>query len=388
MQLDFETLYVVILLNSLSLIVVWTAIVSVYRSFIAARYWLGALIASAIGGVLLALDAAGDMPFVTYAGMATIAGGFGVMWLGVRVFYEKPPLWSVVALIVAGSLVVMVLTPPERAAQNVVYAVSQMVPIALAMIALLIARPRQLGALVAAGAAALALVGHGAETTTNLLRLAGLMSTERYYDFAAWFLVATIIGGSVWNLGFLLMAIDRLRTDLAVLATRDDLTGLPNRRGLREKVRLCEKSVRRKNSSAVLMMIDLDRFKSINDRFGHAAGDACLVHVVAIARSLMREDDVLARLSGDEFCVLLPHTDVDTAAGIAEKLTDTVSATPLEWKGRTIAMSVSIGLCGWTPKSAVTLNDALERADRALYGTKAQGRNGYTIYRDDWALAS
>src|SRR5690606_14525499 len=133
-----------------------------------------------------------------------------------------------------------------------------------------------------------------------------------YLSVAGWFLICGIIGGSIWNLGLLVMSVDQLRSELRALAKRDDLTGLPNRRGLRAKIILGEKSVRRKQSAAVLMMIDLDRFKAVNDRYGHAAGDAALVHLAGVAGAVLRDDDVLARVGGDEFCVLLPHTNRET----------------------------------------------------------------------------
>ncbi|WP_274424670.1 GGDEF domain-containing protein [Chelativorans sp. YIM 93263] len=334
---------------------------------------------SGTGGVLLAIDSSGPPAASTFVGMWLIGTGFCFVWQGVRVFYGKQPLWNVLAFIVAISAICVAMFE-DRRAQNVVYASIQIVPIALAMLTLFFARPRQLGALVAAGAIFIAFAGHAGEIGTNLARLAGYMSTERYYDFAAWFLVAAIIGGSIWNLGFLLMAIDHLRADLATLASKDDLTRLPNRRGFRERARLYERTGRQRRTGAAVMMIDLDNFKTINDQYGHAAGDACLVHMVSIADSMRRRSDFLARLSGDEFCLLLPDTNVQQAAAMAERLTRAVASSPLEWRGHLISLSISVGLSEWRPDTDDEISDALIDADAALYWTKSAGRNGYTIY--------
>lgn len=94
------------------------------------------------------------------------------------------------------------------------------------------------------------------------------------------------------------MTTDRLRAELLALATRDELTGLPNRRALRERITLFEKSARRKGGNVGVLMIDLDKFKDINDAHGHAAGDAALVHVVSVTRSVLRDNDFLARIGG------------------------------------------------------------------------------------------
>lgn len=379
MNLDFFTLYVIILLNSLTLAIVWAAICHAYRAFEAARYWLASCILTTFGGCLLALEVLPYGKAFTVAGNACVIFGFGVMWGGVRVFYGARPRWDLVIALTAAASLAMALSVDSRPRLNMVTAGGQIVAIGLAALALVEKGRRRLGALVAASAMGLALLGHGAEFTTNGLRLAGLMTTEAYYGAAAFFLVAAIFGGGVWNLGFVLMAVDRLRSELAALAQEDDLTGLPNRRRFMQASTRLETIGRRTGQGFALMLIDLDRFKEINDRYGHAAGDACLMHFAALATTRLRKSDMLARLAGDEFCVSLPGTDLAQAAKVAEDLVGLVAESPCLWRGEAIALSISVGIAEWRPDMAAGLARLIEEADAALYATKKRGRNGFSV---------
>ncbi|WMT92667.1 GGDEF domain-containing protein [Pelagibacterium sp. H642] len=376
MQLDFITLYVIILLNSASFAAVWALIAYSYRSMAAARYWLAALLMTCASGPMLFLGEGGPLGFT---GLSFVAGSFATMWQGLRVFRGHRFDGRPVVILMVCTMVGLLAIGSSQEAVNLVAAVSQIVPVSLALAMLWTAKPRSGGTLVAATAALIVILGQGGEAVANLLRLLGMLSSAIYYDFAAWFLVCAIIGGSVWNLGFLLMVADRLRSNLVDLATRDDLTGLLNRRGLRERMLLCEKAARRDKASAVLMMIDLDKFKSINDRHGHAAGDAALIHIAGLTRSVLRENAVLARVGGDEFCVLLPHTSKVEAGRMAMRLTDAIKWSPLQWNDRPIKLSASIGVAEWSPGGSLSLFESLERADELMFWSKRNNHSALDL---------
>ncbi len=126
-----------------------------------------------------------------------------------------------------------------------------------------------------------------------------------------------------------------------------------------------------------ILMIDLDRFKSINDTFGHTCGDEILKQLVKTMKEEIRGSDVIFRYGGEEFVVLLNSTDLEKATYIAERLRERIANLDLQHKGETIPTSVSIGLSILNPEDTVTR--LLERADFAMYAAKNDGRNKVRI---------
>lgn len=182
---------------------------------------------------------------------------------------------------------------------------------------------------------------------------------------------------------------DRLRLsvkDGLRLAMIDPLTGLHNRRyGLAQMQAIAQRAALTGSVYAVLVA-DIDRFKSVNDRFGHAAGDAVLVEVARRLRDSLRAGDLLARIGGEEFLIALPAIALAEARGIAERLCSAIAAEPFEiGHDKRLAITISIGLAisegGAAPAQMETITDIVDRADRALLHSKAAGRNQVTIGR-------
>jgi diguanylate cyclase (GGDEF)-like protein/PAS domain S-box-containing protein len=154
----------------------------------------------------------------------------------------------------------------------------------------------------------------------------------------------------------------------------DHLTGIANRRMLFEAAEIELARWRRAPRPLTLLMLDADHFKTINDRFGHPAGDAVLCSLAAALTSTFRECDIVARVGGEEFAVLLPSTSVQGALAVATRLLSVVAGQTLEIEGHRIQYTVSGGVASM--EADVTGFDALmKRADRALYAAKSAGRN-------------
>jgi len=165
-----------------------------------------------------------------------------------------------------------------------------------------------------------------------------------------------------------------------LLAETDELTGLLNIRGFAFAAnRLYAQSLRHDRASSVLM-IDSDNLKSVNDSYGHEAGNRLLQHLARVIQGELRFTDVAARYGGDEFIVLLPETPAKGAMEVAERIRTRIAGTPLELDQRRIVSSVSIGIACY-PEDGRTLDDLATHADRALYSAKQDGRNKTVKFR-------
>ena len=155
---------------------------------------------------------------------------------------------------------------------------------------------------------------------------------------------------------------------LETLAHVDELTGLLNRRGFRRELERAVSYSQRYDVSVVLVMIDLDGFKAVNDTYGHPAGDAALVHVARLLASNVRASDIVARLGGDEFALLLWHADLAAAAGAMIKLQARLASSPLHLQGTEVVLKASVGLAPLT--AGRPIEEAVAEADRHLYAAK------------------
>ena len=161
--------------------------------------------------------------------------------------------------------------------------------------------------------------------------------------------------------------------ELKALSRADDLTGLGNRRHLDEHLEMMSAMARRQRSTFSLLLIDVDRTRRINDDHGHAAGDAVLVDVARRIVAALRMEDVAGRWHGEEFIVLLPHTDLDGAWRLADRIRASVCDEPVDLgDGTDVLVTVSIGCAEGLGDD---VEDHLRRAQAALDGAKAAGRN-------------
>jgi len=165
-----------------------------------------------------------------------------------------------------------------------------------------------------------------------------------------------------------------LEFKLMRLAETDGLTGLPNRRYFIAAANLEVERVRRFGAQASLVMLDLDHFKTVNDTHGHSGGDQALGHLARVCRKRLRQIDLLARIGGEEFALLLPGTSEAGALAVAEVLRRALSETPVKAGGGDFSMSASFGVAEISPGDT-SVAGPLDRADRALYAAKRAGRN-------------
>jgi diguanylate cyclase (GGDEF)-like protein len=171
----------------------------------------------------------------------------------------------------------------------------------------------------------------------------------------------------------------RYAANMYDMATRDSLTGLSNRRHFMDMGNRELLLARRSGRPLSVVMLDLDHFKSVNDTYGHAVGDLVLKRFAAIAPVTLRNSDVIGRIGGEEFALMLREMPPRDAAAVAEKLRAAVAADRSEGLP---AFTVSIGVSG-VDASDASLDDVLRRADKALYAAKADGRNRVAVASGD-----
>lgn len=176
------------------------------------------------------------------------------------------------------------------------------------------------------------------------------------------------------SIGFLLLYNEILRGELHDLARIDSLTGVANRRAMNEASERVLGEARMGRSSVGILLIDADHFKRINDHFGHDGGDKVLLELVASIKSILRTDDIVGRVGGEEFLVLSPGADEGGVLALAERIRDTVERSRLQIDGETLQLTVSIGtaVAGGRNWDMTVLR---RRADDALYAAKRAGRN-------------
>ncbi|WP_109109338.1 diguanylate cyclase [Azospirillum sp. TSO35-2] len=166
----------------------------------------------------------------------------------------------------------------------------------------------------------------------------------------------------------------RVESELRRMATTDPLTGLSNRRRFMELAETEMARLRRYGRPVSVLMLDIDRFKAINDHHGHAAGDQALVRLADVCRSELRDTDHVGRLGGEEFAIILPETGLSSAVEVAERLRQRLALADMPLAGGSLRMTVSIGVAVCDGEDT-SIERALGRADRAMYEAKTLGRN-------------
>jgi diguanylate cyclase (GGDEF)-like protein len=392
-MLNVPTLWTAFIINFLALGLIWAYVMRSYPAFDAARFWTGSAFAAAAGA------AVGMLRFVVETPLPPLlAGGTVVIFaaclaaMGIKRFYGEQVSWRGTALITGLSFVGLLLAVVifDSAPMRVfVYSAGQSLPFALTL-KLLLSRQngrRNPGARLAAIVIIVILALYVGRLVGNLLHIGDDFSFVQFSPSQSVMILLLMFLAMALNFGFLLMAIDRLRNEVADLALLDDLTGVGNRRYLLQ--RLTEECAQSERSGEpfALLVIDLDGFKSINDTYGHAAGDACLQHFTLMAQTRLRPGDMLARTGGDEFCVVLPASTLREGAMIARRILDVCRQDAAACVGADIPIAISIGVAQWSREIGGFPDRLIAAADHALYAAKKEGKNRHAIYDPAPALA-
>ena len=388
-RFDVNTLLTVSAVFHAFMAVVWLILVRAFRiAPVAGGLLIGAYALYALA--LLCLPCLAGWPAQLSRLVQGLAGlaSFTLMAFAVRRLMRLPVRMhrADILLIAAGTALCLVLAGPTG---------QLALPLGLALLALLCARDVLFGARAeqsarAAGLLAAPFLILGVLLLTRLLSptLAGANQPELSTGSLDRLSVAQAWGhlSMALLIAFSLVSIvcSRLISRIQYMTLRDSLTDTLNRRAIAAELQNLQAQVGRGQKHSVVML-DIDHFKRINDQYGHAAGDAALRHLVATLRADMRELDQLGRLGGEEFCLLLPHTSLNDASRVAQRMCESLRAQALSWQGQAIPMTASFGVVACQvddPQGDVTL----AMADWLVYRAKSDGRNRICVSDPDAAL--
>ena len=208
----------------------------------------------------------------------------------------------------------------------------------------------------------------------------------------AWLLILSFVGSGTMALLLVLLVNFRLAERLRAQAVRDPLTGALNRRGFEDRSSRLMALSAQLGQSVTVLVLDIDHFKSVNDQHGHHVGDLVLKALSALAHRAKRETDLFARLGGEEFCLVLPGTDVPGARVFAERLRHSFETLEIDTGRSFLRCTMSIGVAyasaPMLQDQRVDLVDLLHQADEALYEAKRAGRNRLRFYASAEVLSS
>jgi len=383
--MDYETLFIVLvsvfLIQAIALVQTWRQ----NPDEIGIRDWAVAAIVISFGSLFSVIAIELEGPHASSAtfkmsvlmrsiGAAAGASGWIYVWLGLRHFYQQPALSYHYALVFPIFFTLLVLVPPTSVSlvDWRVFWVSLAIALFAAMTLYEFLRQKLLP-----NPIVLAIVAMLGFTFVvwflRMLSHTGLIEGQDIYSSLS--LYNGIIAGVSLTVSMILLTNERINMKLVEQATRDPLTGTLNRRAFIESSSPYLASLQRSKSQLAVCVLDLDHFKSINDRFGHGFGDQVLQEFVEIARIGLREGDLLARYGGEEFVILLPNTSGAQACHVMQRLNETLANNNIVANGEHLHVTFSAGVCCAQGPIHIELENLLEAADRAMYKAKAAGRN-------------
>ncbi len=186
-----------------------------------------------------------------------------------------------------------------------------------------------------------------------------------------------------WVLVSLMLRIYQLDEDMHKPLSHDSLTGLLSRQAFFDRANNYVSLATREKTIFSVMIIDLDQFKLINEKYGHPAGDAVLKLFANVVNSVARRSDITGRLGGEEFAMVLPSTSTKEAIEFSDRLHNAINKAVLKYNDNIIKYTAGIGLTSFVPGTSVSIDELLARADLALYQAKREGRNQTSTFNPE-----
>ena len=348
-----------------------------YRDSAVLLWWSFGTAVTGLAYLVFGIFSPGPPPAIAVTAATLFIAGCTMIWESMRRFNGRPAAQGRMALIVLAFAVTLSIAMYSGAdlRQRV-----SLFSLAMAAFAALSAREIMRGGKQEALFSRLPMALVLAAMAVGLLGRAGVAwlhppwrATDTFYEAMGDLVpLANSIGLVCLNIGFMIMMSERLSSRYRKHALTDELTELPNRRlFLEEGDRLCRRA-HKDGTKACILMMDLDHFSAVNQRFGHAGGDHALVAFARLLREQVPPTHIVARYGGEEFIAFLGGVEAAEGTRIAERLRVAVAGQAIEIRGQTLKLTVSIGIAALYDGD---LGAAIRSADEALYQAKAQGRD-------------
>ena len=383
--IDLRTLSFVLMLVTALMASVMFVIWKTQKTYPGVGYWTIANLVAAGGFLLIALRGSWPELISVIAGSSLAVASLAIAYEGNRRFRGLDPLYRLsVGVVIANALVLVFFTYlfPDLLARIAVVSAALLV-IALACFLLFWRAPQPKHHTLPYRLVALTYLAFAAVMGARIAATYAYSDLPEFFTpdwIQSVFFMSFIVFAIVWTFNYVILNNERLHTELRTaetelvkLATTDYLTGLANNRAFFEFAQAEIKRSRRHKFPMTLVVFDLDLFKNINDTYGHSAGDLVLKELAGLSRRIIRENDIVARIGGEEFAMVLTHADLARGRVVAENFRSALENLDIVYEGVKIPVTASFGVAEMRPSD--TVSSMLTRADENLYQAKADGRN-------------
>ena len=353
-------------------------------------WWSASLLLGSMTSALFMLRQALENFLTLGVGNAILIAAFACCWQGARAFERRPPLWgATLAFPMAWLAATALLSATENVMTRIVMS-SGAIAILLALSGLEFWRGRSeplpsrwpviaiFASFALFIAARIPLIGVAPFPFGALPMEPGYLGAFNLMMFAHTILLSVL---------FVSLSKERLELDQRTKAQTDPLTGALNRRAFMSRGERLLQRHAHERAPLCLLFLDLDHFKSLNDRFGHSGGDDVLMSFVGLVNACIRPTDFLFRIGGEEFCCLLPYTTTEQAHRVAERIRHQFEAAAISVAGTSVKATVSLGIAS-TEAIGYDLDTLMRRADKAVYAAKRAGRNRVMVAEEAAVIAA